>query len=481
LRNPSPTMPTALRSSGIRLLAGLLGLMVVLAGSRAAVAEAENSAAIDKITKANKKAVDAYQDLNFEEARRILKDALELASQSGLETHPVTARTYVHLGVVVLAGFKQTDEAVKLFRKALQIQPDIKLDKSLANPEIQEVYDQAAKAEAGEKTKPPAGGSGEGITHEPVSKSPQGSAIQIKATVDPGLGAKKVTLSFSADGADDFAEKDMKEDPPGSGNWVGEIPSSAAQGGIIDYFIEAMDDDDKVLAAKGSNDHTLKIALTGVGGQPVAGAGRKKKPTEEPSKEEEGPSWYIGLGFGSGIGWTTGYGEVNGMDRINPAGFAPSSLGHVAPEVGYFLNPSLLLSLQLRFQFVSGATTFPTTSATDCGGDGVCSPATTALALFARASFFLAEGDFRPYVAATVGGGQIRHLATFASLTNCGPNKNQTCVDTVAAGPVFLGGGGGFLYNLTPSFALTLGGNLLLGFTTFTFHVDVNAGVAFMF
>jgi hypothetical protein len=363
----------------------------------------------------------------------------------------------------------------------MQIQPDIKLDKLLATPEIQEVYDQAAKSGSSDKEKSPASPSGEPITHEPVSKSPQGSAIQIKATVDPGLGAKKVVLSFSADGADDFAEKEMKEDPPGSGNWVGEIPSSAAQGGIIDYFIEAQGDDDKVLAAKGSNDHTLKIALTGVGGQPLGTATRKKKPSAEEPKEEGGEStWYVGLGLGSGVGWTSGAGDTSG-DRINPAGFAPSSLGQVVPELGYFWNPNLLLSLQLRFQYVSGTTEFPTLG-TECGKDMLCSGSTYALAGFARATFFLAEGDFRPYVVGIIGGGQIRHLASFDSLAaNCGTSQNQTCVDTVAAGPVFVGAGGGLLYSLSSSFALTLGTNLLLGFPTFTFHVDLNAGVAMMF
>jgi hypothetical protein len=479
-------MPTALRSSGIRPSAGLLGLLVFLlgsvVGSTAAHAEAENSAAVDKVTKANKRAVDEYQNLNFDEARKILKDALDFAGENGLESHPVTARTYVHLGVVVLAGFKQTDEAVKLFRKAIQIQPDIKLDKLLATPEIQEVFDQAVKAETAEK-KPPS--SGEGITHEPIGKSAQGAPIVVKASVDSGLGAKKVMLSFSADGADEFAEKEMKEDPPGSGNYVGEIPASAAQGGIIDYFIEAQDEDGKVLASKGSNDHTLKIALTGVGGQPAGGVARKKKTTEEPP-EEEGPSWYIGLGLGSGFGWTSGVGDVSGQ-RISPAGFAPSTLGQIAPEFGYFLDKNFLLSLQLRVQFVSGATDFPTNTL-ECGSDKLCSPSTYALAGFARATFFLAEGDFRPYVVGTAGGGQIRHLATYGSITNCGPRNpttgdpgNQTCVDTVAAGPVFVGAGGGLLYGLTSSFDLTLGTNLLLGFPTFTMHVDINAGVAMTF
>ena len=46
---------------------------------------------------------------------------------------------------------------------------------------------------------------------------------------------------------------------------------------------------------------------------------------------------------------------------------------------------------------------------------------------------------------------------------------------------MFAGVGAGIMYNLSPAFALTLGTNALLGFTKFTFHVDLNAGVAFEF
>ena len=46
---------------------------------------------------------------------------------------------------------------------------------------------------------------------------------------------------------------------------------------------------------------------------------------------------------------------------------------------------------------------------------------------------------------------------------------------------MFVGAGAGVLYNLSPAFALTLGTNALLGFTKFTFHVDLNAGVGCSF
>jgi hypothetical protein len=471
-----------------RLFACLSLLPVVaLTTSTTARAEAEDSAAVEKVTKLNKKAVDEYQNLNFEEARKLLKSAIEICNQSGLENHPVTARTYVHLGIVSFAGFKQRDEAIKAFRKAMEIQPDIRLDKILATPEVQEVYDEAIeqqKAEATKATKPetkPA--TGEGIDHEPVTQSPQGSPITIKANVDSSLAAKKVVLSFSADGADDFAEKEMKEDPPGT--FTAEIPSSATQGGVVDYFIEALGDNDTPIASKGSQNKTLKIAMLGANGQPLVSAVRKgKKPVEKkPSEAEESPSLFFGLGIGSGVGWTTGTGEVNATrNAVNPPGFEMSRLVHFAPEVGYYISPDLMLSVQLRFQLITGVTDYHSggmNPAGGCGSDDVCPAGKYAFAGFAKANYFFGEGDFRTYIAGMGGLGTIRHVATFESNPICGADQKTTCVDTVPSGPIFIGAGAGIMYNVSPAFALTLGTNAVVGFTKFTFNVDLNAGVAF--
>jgi hypothetical protein len=457
----------------------------VLATSSTARAEAEDSAAVEKVTKLNKKAVDEYQNLNFEEARKLLRTAIETCNQSGLDNHPVTARTYVHLGIVSFAGFKMRDEAIKYFRKALDIQADIKLDKILATPEVQEVYDEAVeqqKAAASKSPEPPKAPAE--IEHEPVTKSPQGEAITIKATVDPSLGAKKVVLSFSADGADDFAEKEMKEDPPGSGFYSAEIPSSATQGGVVDYFIEALGDGDSTVASKGSEKKTMKILMLGPNGQPlIGGKGKGKKPPEKKVDADENPSLFFGLGIGSGVGWTTGTGEVNATrNAVNPAGFEMSRLLHFAPEVGYYVSPELLLSVQLRFQLISGVTDYHSGGNNPpggCGPDDVCPAGKYAFAGFARASYFFGEGDLRTYIAGTAGIGTIRHVATFESNPICGANQHTTCVDTVPSGPIFVGAGAGIMYNVSPAFALTLGTNALVGFTKFTFHLDLNAGVAF--
>ena len=132
---------------------------------------------------------------------------------------------------MTFTGFKQKDEAIKQFRKALEIQADIKLDKILATPEVQEVYDEAVaqQKEAAATPKKPDRSRARASTTSRSRSHGRASPIPIKANVDPSLGAKKVVLSFSADGADDFAEREMKEDPAVSGGYTAEIPASATR------------------------------------------------------------------------------------------------------------------------------------------------------------------------------------------------------------------------------------------------------------
>jgi hypothetical protein len=460
----------------MRLLACFLAL-ALFASAGAARAQSEDPAAIDKVVKLNKRAVDEYENLNFEEARKILKDALAACTQGGLDNHPVAARTHVHLGVVLLAGFKMKDQATKEFKRAVEIQADIKLEKTLANPEIQDVFDQATAGQGGE-----GGGAGaaapaaDAITHEPVNKAEQGKPIPITASIDSSVGAKKMVLQFSADGSEDFGAREMHEESPG--NWTGEIPASATEGAKVRYYLEASGAGDQVVATKGSAAAPLVVKLRGPGGAALV---TKKLPVPTPVESEStGPSWYLSIGFGSGVGWTTGNGEVNGLDKISPPGFALAKLVHIAPEIGYYLSPQLLVSAQGRFQIITGPTPFY--SATQCTG-GECAPASYAIAGLGRLRWLFGEqGDsLHPFVGGVLGLGTIRHVTSFASETGCGLNHNLTCVDTIKSGPVFAGATGGVLYNLTPMFALSLETNVLAGFTKFTLNFDLNAGVAIEF
>src|SRR5262249_55601574 len=97
---------------------------------------------------------------------------------------------------------------------------------------------------------------------------------------------------------------------------------------------------------------------------------------EEDEDETGGYKIYISFSLGSGAGIASGNGELNpDMHVLKAAGFAPAQLGHITPEVGLFLNPSLLLSARLRLQYVSGLTGEPPAANGNCGSDNYCTPA----------------------------------------------------------------------------------------------------------
>src|SRR5437868_9022516 len=124
----------------------VVGAELVTSSSASAANPAGDPAAVAKVTNLNKKALEAYNQQDYDTARDLLKQALEICSSAGLDQHPITARTHVHFGVVAIVGFKQREVGLKQFRKALEIEPDIKLTKSLVTPELQDAFEEAVLA-----------------------------------------------------------------------------------------------------------------------------------------------------------------------------------------------------------------------------------------------------------------------------------------------------------------------------------------------
>jgi hypothetical protein len=286
-------------------------------------------------------------------------------------------------------------------------------------------------------------------------------------------------LAYRPDGASEFLGRVMKEVT--QGNWTGDIPATATAGNRVAYYLEAQGKDDATLGTKGTADDPLIITLKG-SGAPEGGKASGKG--EEEEEDEEGPSWFIGLGLGAGTGYAKGSGEVNADVTLKQPGFAPASTIHVLPEVGYFLSPKLLFSVQLRLQIITNTTDLklPATDKTDCGNDSVCSAAKNAVAGFAKLTYLLGDGAIHPYFSGALGGGQIRHVVSIIPKGGmCGSTPMVACSDTVLAGPVFVGFGGGVIINASDNFGIVLGIATQLGFPNFTFNIDFNGGVAVEF
>ena len=133
----------------LSLLFVLVAVVVGVQIATTAVASAAppgDPATVAKVTNLNKKALEAYSQQDYDTARDLLKQALEICTSAGLEQHPITARTHIHFGAVAIVGFKQREVGIKQFKKALEIEPTIKLTKSIVTPELQDAFEEAVLA-----------------------------------------------------------------------------------------------------------------------------------------------------------------------------------------------------------------------------------------------------------------------------------------------------------------------------------------------
>ena len=135
-------------------------VVALLLGSWPMVSEAQPQETRAKIEALNRKAMEEYDILEFENARELLNTALTELKAAGLEQHPLAARTFLNLATVLGNGIGDLNEATVYMVNALTIDRTLKLDKAYKTPELERVYKEAqsAVAQGGKKptTPPPA-------------------------------------------------------------------------------------------------------------------------------------------------------------------------------------------------------------------------------------------------------------------------------------------------------------------------------------
>lgn len=452
----------------------VVGLVATTLMAGAARAEDRDAATVGKITLLNRKAVDAYQHLEFETAVRLLNEALELSEQSGLTMHPIRARTFVTLGIVTLGGMKQRDQAVKYFRKALQIQPEVRLSPGLANPDIQAAFDEAiatlGSGSSDELTPEKA------LVHTPVQVAQGGQAVPITVMPDKDLGASTLVLRYRPGNVAAFTDVPMQKN--GMGGYEAAIPASATSGAQVVYFIEARRPDGSVIIKRGSAADPIVVNV--VAPPPTAAAPAPVAPTPPPP--EMAGRFYISILGGSGVGYARGTGEVT-RNSVSSPGLVWTRAAQLAPEIGYFVTSRLSLGVQARLQLVTGATEYhvPMPMGDECGSDHVCAPFKGAFAALLKATWRLADPSsaLQPYVALSAGGGYIRHVTDVNAPKACGSSGTEACKDTAAGGPVLFGPAIGLQYKVADFAALVAELNALAGLSSFTVNADLNVGVSF--
>jgi hypothetical protein len=322
----------------------VLPLMVSLAAAglvvvSASPAAAQDQAAIDKLVQMNKKALEDYDTLDMDSAKRTLLDALMAGKKAGLENHPVMARTYVHLGAVYMTGFKNRDKAIASFARALEIDPNIQLSKGIATSDVNDAF-----AEAQRRAKAGGGGGGGSESAAPVQPLPKRrrgpvmeddsssseapaarprrpkaesseddesgepdlpirinaldcpepdeaileKPVTLRCALSPKLPVSSVYLLYRAPGKEDYSEVEMKKTPKG---WYqGKIPKKAVVGKSIQFFFEGRNDAGKPVVANGGHDspNIMLIVEESEKGKTAGGDKGDNNDEEENPLDEDG-------------------------------------------------------------------------------------------------------------------------------------------------------------------------------------------------
>ena len=530
-----------IRSTHIALVALSLAFGAVALAPNTAMAQ--DQAAVDKLVQMNKKALDDYDTLDWDAAKRILLDALVAGKKAGLDNHPVMGRTYIHLGAVYITGFKDRQKGLQSFSRALEIDPTIQLSKGIETSEVTSAFTEAQRNARSGGSSASAGGGGDENAPPPKKKRrgpvmegdaassddhpkpkkhhPSGDEepdlpahvgaldcpepdeaiidkpLTVRCVVAPNLPVASVYLMYRAPDKQDYNEVVMTKSPKG---WLqAKIPKKAVTGKSVQFYFEGRNAAGKPVVANGGADSpniVLVVEEESKGEASKAGAGEED---ENPLEEKEGGNQRprIRLGhvdkeregldtrFGKrkwwiGIGVGTGYGYAKGN------GFE---------SVNRSIDPQFHA---LQSQFVPGLA---------WAGIGQLEPEVgyafspgMALSVAGRLQYTAPAAKYADFTYKGAIGvmakllfytkqSQLRFFVgplvgggnfRFLGYPDAGSNNGYSDFkDTIAAGPFLVGAAGGLYYEAAKSTSLVIEINEIAGLPTFGLVTDINFALQF--
>ncbi|MGA7742685.1 MAG: tetratricopeptide repeat protein [Polyangia bacterium] len=433
-----------------------------------------NQDAVAKVVRLNKEARQFYDAMEFTLAEKSLKKALEIGEAASLGDHVVMAGTHGNLGVLYATGIKNEDQALFHFKKALELRPEYVPSKEMSSPEVKDLFQRARSEMETSATPSVPDTTGPAVASQGQLRCPAaevaraGSSLKLRCVADGPLTAAEVMVYFRAGRGSAFKSRKMSAESTldGSLSWATQLPPEATSADQLFLYFEALDRQGEVVSSVGSTDSPTVVGIRSSGTVAASSGGGSETDVggEGESTREESGFWWLGLGLGSGYGYAGKSGPEGWGKHVQDyvPGRAPAPLGQVTPEVGYFLTPSLSLSVQGRLQYL------PRTSSRTADG---------AIAFLARLLYFTSGETVRFYGGAVLGGGNGFRLQVSGLHTD--ETGNNTVSDTVRGGPVVFGVGGGLSVSLSDSWSWILETNILGGAPDFSMVVDLNTGVRY--
>jgi hypothetical protein len=303
----------------------LCALALCSAGVLGSASQASAQRALQQVLDLNRQAMDAYNNLEIEQAMALLNQALQ-AAQRGRVTGAPLARTYMNLGVVAIGGLGDNGAGLNYFVQALQADPNVQLDPLTSTPDIQTTFALARQragvgggtgAGTGGGTVRGTGGDSGGamapqatgnLPHVAVPEQLTQTAVPVYIEV-PG-GPAHVYLYYRAHGMRDFRRIEMERL---GGGYAAEIPCTDVFEPELAYYIVAFGSDGSPLGFAGSQAQPYVVPIVATRSQPAPALPGRAPPQQCRHMDEECPPGMPCAGRGTrGGGRSTGSGGGGG-------------------------------------------------------------------------------------------------------------------------------------------------------------------------
>ena len=420
-----------------------------------------------QIAKLAIKAMENFDALEYEAARKLLDKALEIAAANHIEKDPVVARIHLDLGILSFSGDpKDVEGAKRAFIDAVKIDVNIDIDPVYATAELRDLLDEV-RDKYGDFTPKIDCANLTGLDHTLIDSMQAGQDRVFKANVGSDIEASKVVLHYRTSGLPEsspsYREIAMKRAESGC-EYTATLPgSSAVEGGVVHYYIAVYDRRGRIAASKGSDGSPNIIDVVAVTGEGDGPPDLTGKAVVQKAR------FFVAAIPGTGGAFVTGRTEQN--DAPVNCCFAPA-LFHIWLEGGYFLSPRMSVSGAFRLGFPIGA--------------NLDMHATAAPAGLIRFRYGMSETGEGLVLTAALGGGVMRQTIKLEDVVNPGMDT-----DTTAIGPFLLGGGVSYTRSLAGPVRLAAGADVTTGLPVvskigtarlnFGIQVDINLGVIVAF
>jgi hypothetical protein len=307
---------TALRSRAMRELcssASLAVALVLFGGAHQARAQSNPQ----QLAEANRTAMEAYNNLDVEQAKASLEKSARSAEKAGIRG-PALARTFSNLAVVLVGGMGDQKGATAAFVRALKEDPKVEPDPIVATPEVMAAFN-AARAEASRSgaapvestakpsaTKPLAAPRDQSVPiegnleHVPVTEQLTQTAIPVFVKKSSDLEIASLKIFYRALGMKKPKTAELEETDDG---YTYLIPCTDVFEPVVEYFLVASDDDDKQIGNSGTPEAPIAVPVVTVRSTGAPSLPGQVPPTQC-SADDECPPGMPGCSGSAGMGAT---------------------------------------------------------------------------------------------------------------------------------------------------------------------------------